>query len=60
MTMQVIKAIKVLSSIATVRSQILSINCKNDMWTEITICRLGSVRMSQVWKCRLRLAWSSL
>jgi len=48
MTMQVIKAIKVLSSIATVRSQILSINCKNDMWTEITICRLGSVRMSQV------------
>ena len=59
MTTQVIKAIKVLSIIATVRSQIL---CQLLITTKM-ICGLKSltfadsevraVRMTQVWKCRL-------
>jgi len=41
MTTRGIKAMKVLSIIATVMSQCMSTNCKNDMWTEITnICDL--------------------
>jgi len=54
MTTQVIKATEVLSIIATVRLQIVcQLTTKKDMWTEITICRLRTVRMPQVWKCRL-------
>jgi len=38
-----LKPLEVLSIIATVRSQILSLNCKNDLWTEITNhCRFRS------------------
>jgi len=55
MTTQVTKAIKVLSIIANYDvTDSMSINCKNYMWTEITnICRLRTVRMPQVSKCKL-------
>jgi len=43
MTTQLIKAIKVLSIVATEVTESMPINCKNGMWTEITnICRLRS------------------
>jgi len=54
MTTQVVKALKVLSIHSNCEvTDCMSTDYKNDMWTEITICRLRTVRMSQVWKCRL-------